>query len=56
MLIEEEEGKPAAEVNPEAFEAMFEDDSAVEEEIIMFRSSEEGDEVDLAFTEDEGYW
>ncbi len=57
MLIEEEEGKTVTEVNPEAFEAMFEDEAAVaEEEVFLYRTNEEQDEVDLAFTEDEGYW
>ncbi len=50
MLIEEEEGKVAVEVNLDAVEAAFEDDSAGEEEVFIFGSvSEEDDEIDIAF-------
>jgi hypothetical protein len=58
MLIEEEEGKVAVEVNPDALEAVFEDDSAAEEEAFIFGvSEEEENEVDIAFEPNpENYW
>jgi hypothetical protein len=60
MLIEEEEGKVAVEVNPDALEAVFEDESAVVEEVdvLLFgESDEQVDEIDIAFAaNDEGYW
>jgi hypothetical protein len=60
MLIEEEEAKPAGEVNPDALEAVFEDDSVAEEaDVLLFRASEDEqvDEIDIAFqANDEGYW
>jgi hypothetical protein len=58
MLIEEEEGKPAGEVNPDALEAVFEDDSIAEEEIVLFGTDDEQvDEIDIAFqANDEQYW
>jgi len=56
MLIEEEETKPAAEVNPDALEAVFEED-VLDEEILIFKDSGEEDEIDIAFAaNDEGYW
>lgn len=57
MLIDEE-GKPVGEVNPDALEAVFEDDSAVDEEVFIFgRIEEEENEVDIAFEPNpENYW
>ncbi len=58
MLIEEEEGKTVAEVNPDAIAALFEDDSVVEEEVFIFGTTEEEEnEVDIAFEPNpENYW
>lgn len=60
MLIEEEEVKPVGEVNPDALEAVFEDDSVTEEvDILLFGGGddEQVDEIDIAFqANDEGYW
>ncbi|MCX6756911.1 MAG: hypothetical protein NTW35_02030 [Candidatus Nomurabacteria bacterium] len=58
MLIEEEETKPVGEINPDALEAVFEEDVSVEEEIVTFKEDdEEADEIDIAFAaNDEGYW
>lgn len=60
MLIEEEEVKNPSEVNPDALEAVFEDDSAADEvDVLLFGAGEdEGvDEIDIAFqANDEGYW
>lgn len=58
MLIEEEEPK-TGDVNPDALEAVFEDDGAVEEVdiLIMGGDDEQVDEIDIAFqANDEGYW
>jgi hypothetical protein len=59
MLIEEEEVKSPGEVNPDALEAVFEEEVLVEEDVITFRKEddEEADEIDIAFAaNDEGYW
>lgn len=59
MLIEEEESKPIGDINPDALEAVFEEDVTVDEEIIIFKTGEdeEADEIDIAFAaNDEGYW
>jgi hypothetical protein len=58
MLIEEEEGKPVGEINPDALEAVFEDDSITEEEVVIFGADDEQvDEIDIAFqANDEQYW
>lgn len=58
MLIDEEEPKPTAEINPDALEAVFDEDVLVEEEVIVFKEEdEEADEIDIAFAaNDEGYW
>ncbi len=58
MLIDEEEGKPVGEVNPDALEAVFEDDSATDEEVFIFGTTEEEEnEVDIAFEPNpENYW
>lgn len=58
MLIDEEEPKPTAEINPDALEAVFDEDVLVEEEVIVFKEDdEEADEIDIAFAaNDEGYW
>jgi hypothetical protein len=57
MLVEEEP-KTAVEINPDALEAVFEEDVLVEEDVLMFKDSEEeADEIDIAFAaNDEGYW
>lgn len=57
MLIEEEE--PKGDINPDALEAVFEEDITVDEEIVVFKEEddEEADEIDIAFAaNDEGYW
>ena len=58
MLIDEEEVKPVGEVNPDALEAVFEDDSAADEEVFIFGTTEEEEnEVDIAFEPNpENYW
>lgn len=60
MLIEEEEGKVITEINPDALEAVFEDESAGVEEpalIVFGEADEQVDEIDIAFAaNDEGYW
>ncbi len=59
MLIEEEETKPVSDINPDALEAVFEEDILVEEEVVLFskEEDEEADEIDIAFAaNDEGYW
>lgn len=58
MLIDEEESKPVGEINPDALEAVFDEDVLVEEEVIVFKEDdEEADEIDIAFAaNDEGYW
>ena len=58
MLIEEEI-KPVGEINPDALEAVFEEEITVDEEVIVFKGEEdeEADEIDIAFAaNDEGYW
>ncbi len=57
MLIEEEESK-GGEINPDALEAVFEEDVLVDEEVVVFgEDDEEADEIDIAFqANDEGYW
>lgn len=59
MLIEEEEPKSGADVNPDALEAVFEEDILIDEEVVVFNAGEdeEADEIDIAFAaNDEGYW
>lgn len=63
MLIEEEEPKGGADLNPDALEEVFSgEDSLIEideEEIDVFidPDNEEADEIDIAFAaNDEGYW
>lgn len=60
MLIEEEETKGGADLNPDALEAVFEEDVLVDEEVVVYTSDdddEEADEIDIAFAaNDEGYW
>ena len=60
MLIEEEEPKVGGDLNPDALEAVFEEEILVDEEITVFTSGEddeEADEIDIAFAaNDEGYW
>jgi hypothetical protein len=57
MLIEEEEPK-GGDVNPDALEAVFEEEVVVEEEEVFILSQEDSDdEVEIAFDpNDEGYW
>ncbi len=59
MLIEEEEPK-TTDVNPDALEAVFDEEIIVEEEVTVFSSADvddEDDEVEIAFDpNDEGYW
>ncbi len=58
MLIEEEV-KPTGDINPDALEAVFEEEIIVDEEVIVFKGEddEEADEIDIAFAaNDEGYW
>lgn len=57
MLIEDE--PKSVEINPDAFEAMLDDDTlVVEEDVSLFgEDDEEVDEIDIAFqANDEGYW
>jgi hypothetical protein len=59
MLIEEEEPKSVGDLNPDALEAVFEEDVLVDEEVVIFKEDddEEADEIDIAFAaNDEGYW
>lgn len=60
MLIEEEEPKITGEINPDALEAVFEEEIIVEEDVPTFHDGEddeEADEIDIAFqANDEGYW
>jgi hypothetical protein len=56
MLIDEDTTK-AVEVNPDALEAVFEEDLTEEEVVIFSGDPDEIDEIDLAFrANDEGYW
>ena len=60
MLIEEEV-KPVGDINPDAIEAVLDEDILVEEEIVVFTSTndedDDADEIDIAFAaNDEGYW
>lgn len=58
MLIEEEP-KIVGEINPDALEAVFTDegDTVVEEDIVItFNSDEDGDELDIPFTDDGDDW
>lgn len=56
MLIEEEP-KIVGEINPDALEGVFEE-VEIDEEVVMFASNsdEDGDELDIPFTDDEGDW
>jgi hypothetical protein len=61
MLIEEEESKSSGDINPDALEAVFEEEAIIEEDVILFSSvdeeDEDADEIDIAFAaNDEGYW
>lgn len=60
MLIEEET-KSVGDINPDAIEAVLDEDVIIEEEIVIFTSNNEddndADEIDIAFAaNDEGYW
>ncbi len=61
MLIEEEETKPVGDINPDALEAVLDEDVHVDEEVIIFTTNDgendDADEIDIAFAaNDEGYW
>lgn len=60
MLIEEDlkEEPKIGEVNPDALEAVFEEEILVEDDVLIFtEGGEEPDEIDIAFqANDEGYW
>lgn len=63
MIVEEEvKGEDVgSDVNPDALEAVFDDDTVLieeEEEVLVFQDDDEdADEIDLAFAaNDEGYW
>ena len=60
MLIEEEEPKLNAEINPDALEEVFGEVDIVDEEVVIYtgqEDEEEADEIDIAFqANDEGYW
>lgn len=59
MLIEEEEPK-SGDVNPDALEAVFDEEIIIDEEVAIFVAPGEedvDDEVEIAFDpNDEGYW
>ena len=59
MLIEEDT-KPVGEVNPDALEAVFEEEILIEEDVVIYskgRDDEDADEIDIAFqANDEEYW
>lgn len=59
MLIEEEP-KSGGDINPDALEAVFEEDVLLEEEVVFAKTNEDNedaDEIDIAFAaNDEGYW
>ncbi len=59
MLIEEEEPK-SGDVNPDALEAVFDEEIIIEEEVAVFTAQGDedvDDEVEIAFDpNDEGYW
>lgn len=60
MLIEEEEHK-GGDINPDALEAVFDEEIIIDEEVTIFHEDEEdnedADEIDIAFAaNDEGYW
>lgn len=53
MLIEEEP-KHVGEINPDTFEAVFEEEVFVEEEVSLFSVNEDDeDEIDVAFLADD---
>jgi hypothetical protein len=61
MLIEEEEPKSSGDINPDAIEAVLDEDILIDEEVTVFTSTDEddddADEIDIAFAaNDEGYW
>lgn len=60
MLIEEEpkDEPKLGDINPDALDAVFEEEVIVDEEIEIFtEEDEEPDEIDIAFqANDEGYW
>ena len=60
MLIEEDV-KPVGEVNPDALEAVFEEEILIEEDVVIYskghNDDEDADEIDIAFqANDEEYW
>jgi predicted RNA-binding protein with PUA domain len=61
MLIEEdvkEDVKGGGDINPDALEAVFEEEIIVEDEVVVVEGDDEdSDEIDIAFqANDEGYW
>lgn len=59
MLIEEEPKSAEGDINPDVFEAVFEEEVIVDEEIPLFGETDNDgvDEIDIAFqANDEGYW
>jgi hypothetical protein len=53
----EEEEKHSGEVNPDALEAVFEEEVTLEEEVFVLEEEDENGGVDIAFqANDEGYW
>ncbi|MBP6948473.1 MAG: hypothetical protein KBC41_01290 [Candidatus Pacebacteria bacterium] len=60
MLIEEEpkDETKLGDINPDALDAVFEEEIIIDEEIEIFtEEDEEPDEIDIAFqANDEGYW
>ena len=59
--IKEEEPKPSGDINPDAIEAVLDEDILIDEEVVVFTSTDEddddADEIDIAFAaNDEGYW
>lgn len=61
MLIEEEiknDEPKIGDLNPDALEAVFEEEIIIEEDVEVFtEEGEEPDEIDIAFqANDEGYW
>lgn len=57
MLIEEEP-KMVGEINPDALEAVFDEEIILEEDVIVFNKNddEESDELDIAFRDDDEDW
>lgn len=60
MLIEEDVKEISADVNPDALEAVLEEEIIIEEDELPVDTDEDeddADEIDIAFAaNDEGYW